>query len=144
MNLFSSKSIWPRHVAIEKAIFAYYELKLRFPVAARIVASGKCNADDETESEAWRNFSKALVGLISQIYFAAQPDKRSDVEAPLSNEVSFHRDKAIAAILGDNWKSVSDFSLWFVDDELQDYVEEITRRIRGKKSIREHRIPDNA
>lgn len=156
MSFLGGQSVWQRHVAIDGALLAYYDLALRFPAAAGMAASGKVNhrpdtdyeftdgdsfsdilegifggtelsPEQEAENAAWRSYMKAAIAIISQIYFAATFEDKVIARHDATQK---HRDQSIATIVGELWRSFDGRSWhhYFADDDLVNLVGDLVTR----------------
>ena len=144
--MFNQQSNWQRHFAVEQALSTYHELILKFPLAARMVASGEINlrerseyqlsdGDDikeildgafggeplsseaEAENEAWRNLTRAIGAVIGQIFYATRDSASAGShESEAMRQLRAHGDNAIAQMVGRTWKSIHRFARYECPD----------------------------
>jgi hypothetical protein len=137
VSFLESPSLWQRHHAIERSLERYYELLLRFPVAAQMASTGKnhartvpevkfeegadpsklfeglfdsepLSAEAEAENQEWRTFLKAILSLVAQIFYSSRdPLVNGRQLSDAMAALQLHGDEAITRIVSDNCRSLA-------------------------------------
>jgi hypothetical protein len=124
--------IWQRHVAVDQALFSYYDLEMRSPSASNMVATGELLSEQSAfENETWRNMIRAIAAIISQIFYASR-DQMLDRQVPGSELANLrdHGDRAIATIVGRSWRSLHAVRNHFSDHHLRNQVNDLIQSNR--------------
>ncbi len=159
MNWSNKTSYWQHHYVIEQSATAFYEMELKYPLVSARVRSGEINQrpdpnyvfkdgdafvdifsgvfageplslELEAQNQEWRDFIKAICGIVSQIFYASRTDIDLAKDTNLTaRDLAAHGEATIAKLVSPYWKSLRIYGKhWLYDEKLRDLVLSIVQK----------------